>query len=90
MISAQFFEDYPDFFVASGDSYVVSSNNYSLKQRTRQPQAATVIMENSTGEIKAMMGAGARPANSSSTERPAPDSLVPRSSLSPCTARGCR
>lgn len=56
VISAQFFEDYPDFFVASGDSYVVSSNNYSLKQRTRQPQAATVIMENSTGEIKAMMG----------------------------------
>ncbi len=56
VISAQFFKDYPDFFTADGDSYVVSSANYSLKQRVRQPQAATVIMENSTGEIKAMVG----------------------------------
>lgn len=56
VISAQFFKDYPEFFVASGDSYVVSSSNYSLKQQVRQPQAATVIMENETGEIKAMMG----------------------------------
>ena len=56
IISAQFFKDYPDFFVKSGDNYIVTSENYSLKQQTRQPQAATVIMENSTGEIKAMMG----------------------------------
>ena len=56
VISAQFFEDYPDFFVASGDDYIVKSDNYSLKQQIRQPQAAIVIMENSTGEIKAMMG----------------------------------
>ncbi len=56
VISAQFFQDYPDFFTADGDSYVVSSANYSLKQRVRQPQAAIVIMENSTGEIKAMVG----------------------------------
>ena len=56
IISAQFFTDYPDFFVKSGDDYVVSSANYSLKQKIRQPQAAMVIMENSTGEIKAMIG----------------------------------
>jgi len=56
VISADFFTDYPDFFVASGDSYVVNSENYTLKQKVRQPQAAIVIMENSTGEIKAMMG----------------------------------
>lgn len=56
VISAEFFSDYPDFFVKSGDDYVVSSANYSLKQKIRQPQAAMVIMENSTGEIKAMIG----------------------------------
>lgn len=56
VISAQFFKDYPDFFTADGDSYIVTSDNYSLKQKVRQPQAATVIMENETGEIKAMMG----------------------------------
>ena len=56
IVSAQFFKDYPDFFVQSGSGYVVSSENYSLKQKTRQPQAAMVIMENETGEIKAMIG----------------------------------
>ena len=56
IISAQFFTDYPEFFVKSGDSYIVNSGNYSLKQKTRQPQAAMVIMENETGEIKAMIG----------------------------------
>lgn len=56
VISAQFFTDYPEFFVKSGDKYVVSKENYSLKQKIRQPQAAMVIMENATGEVKAMMG----------------------------------
>lgn len=56
IISAQFFSDYPEFFVKSGDDYIVSSSNYSLKQKIRQPQAAITIMENATGEIKAMMG----------------------------------
>ncbi len=56
VISAQFFKDYPTFFVKDGDKLVVKKDNYSLKQKIRQPQAATVIMENDTGEIKAMMG----------------------------------
>ena len=56
IVSAQFFSDYPDFFKKDGDSYIVPSGNYSLKQKIRQPQAAVVIMENATGEIKAMMG----------------------------------
>lgn len=56
VVSAKFFQDYPKFFQKDGDKYVVNSDNYSLKQKIRQPQAATVIMENSTGEIKAMMG----------------------------------
>ena len=40
----------------SGSSYKVSSNNYSLKQKTKQPQAAMTIIENKTGELKAMIG----------------------------------
>lgn len=56
VISAQFFTDYPDFFKVSDGEYIVPSANYSLKQKTIQPQAAMVIMENSTGEVKAMVG----------------------------------
>ena len=56
VISAQFFQEYPDFFRKDGSNYVVTSDNYSLQQKTRQPQGAMVIMENSTGEVKAMMG----------------------------------
>lgn len=58
VISASFFKDenYKDFFKKSGSSYKVSSSNYSLKQKTKQPQAAMTIIENKTGELKAMIG----------------------------------
>lgn len=56
VVSAEFFSEYPEFFKKDGTNYIVSSDNYSLRQRTRQPQGAMVIMENSTGEVKAMMG----------------------------------
>ena len=56
VVSAQFFKDYPNFFVADDSDYIVTSDNYTLKQKVRQPQGATVVMENETGEIKAMMG----------------------------------
>lgn len=58
VILAKFFSDknYSDFFKKDGDDYVVSSDNYSLKQKTQQPQAAMSIIENSTGELKAMIG----------------------------------
>lgn len=56
IVSAEFFKEYPDFFKKDGDSYIVNSDNYTLQQKTRQPQGAMVIMENSTGEVKAMMG----------------------------------
>ncbi|MDO4869467.1 MAG: transglycosylase domain-containing protein [Bacillota bacterium] len=56
-ISAQFFTDYPEFFKKGSDGQMlVNDENYTLKQEVRQPQAAAVIMENATGEIKAMMG----------------------------------
>ncbi|MDO4176854.1 MAG: transglycosylase domain-containing protein [Bacillota bacterium] len=56
VISGQFFTDYPNFFKKGEEGYTVSNDNYSLKQKVRQPQAAAVIMENETGEIKGMMG----------------------------------
>lgn len=56
VVSGQFFKDYPNFFKKTDDGLVVTSDNYSLKQKVRQPQGAMVIIENSTGEIKAMIG----------------------------------
>ncbi len=56
VVSGQFFTDYPDFFKKTDDGLVVEKHNYSPKQKTRQPQAAMVVIENSTGEVKAMIG----------------------------------
>ena len=57
VISADFFTDYPEFFQKGEDgSLIVSSANYSLKQKVSQPQAAIVIMDYKTGGIKAMVG----------------------------------
>ncbi len=56
VISAQFFEDYPDFFQKKGNRLIVDEKNYSLKQRVVQPQSAMVIMDHKTGGIKAMIG----------------------------------
>ena len=87
VISGQFFEDYPEFFVASGDDYIVNSNNYSLQQRVIQPQAASVIIENSTGEIKAMMGgrgtSGRRLHNRATSPRQPGSSIKPISVYGP-------
>ncbi len=56
IVSGQFFTDYPSFFKKTDDGLEVEKVNYSLKQKTRQPQGAMVIMENKTGEVKAMIG----------------------------------
>jgi len=57
VISAQFFTDYPTFFTDGEDGQkLVSSGNYTLKQKVIQPQAAVVIMDYKTGGIKAMVG----------------------------------
>lgn len=58
IISADLFNDpnYGELFTKDGNIYSVSDNYYTLKQKVRQPQAAAVIMENNTGEVKAMMG----------------------------------
>ena len=54
VISAQLFEDYPSFFTEKdGKLY---TTEYSLKQKTIQPQAAMTIVDNETGQVKAMIG----------------------------------
>ena len=44
------------FFVKSGDNYTVDKSCYTLRASVRQPQAAMVITDYKTGEIKAMVG----------------------------------
>ena len=44
------------FFNISGSTISVPKTSYTLNQRVIQPQAAMTIVENSTGEIKAMVG----------------------------------
>ncbi|MBP3384378.1 MAG: transglycosylase domain-containing protein, partial [Firmicutes bacterium] len=57
IISADFFKDYPTFFVAGNDGQMlVNSGNYTLKQKVIQPQASVVIFDYKTGGIKAMVG----------------------------------
>ena len=55
-ISGTFFQENPDYFVEDGDNLVLNDERYTLKQKIRQPQAAAVIMENKTGQIKGMIG----------------------------------
>lgn len=54
VISAKFFEDYPDFFTQEGEK--LSTKDFSLKQKVIQPQSAMTIIDNKTGAIKAMIG----------------------------------
>lgn len=54
VISANFFEDYPTFFTEeNGNLY---TNQFTLNQKVIQPQAAMTIIDNATGQIKAMTG----------------------------------
>lgn len=54
VISAQFFDDYPNFFTQEGKK--LSTKDFSLKQKVIQPQSAMTIIDNKTGAIKAMIG----------------------------------
>ncbi len=55
-INASFFGDYPDFFKREGSVYTATDRSYQLSPKVRQPQAAMVICDNRTGEIRAMAG----------------------------------
>ncbi len=57
LIDSSFLTDYPDFLVINDDGTVsVPATSYTLADKTRQPQSAMVIVENETGQIKAMIG----------------------------------
>ena len=56
VISASLFTDYPDIFTKTDESLTVSSSNYTISQKMRQPQAAAVIMDNKSGQVRAMIG----------------------------------
>ncbi len=56
VISGTFFQENPDYFTKDGDNLIVNDERYTLKQKIRQPQAAAVIMENKTGQVKGMIG----------------------------------
>ena len=58
IVSADFFNDknYASSFTRDGDDLVISETGYSLGRSVRQPQAAMVIVEVGTGQVKAMVG----------------------------------
>ena len=56
VISAKFFKDNPNLIKISGSSVIITKDAYSLQNKVIQPQAAMVIVEVGTGELKAMVG----------------------------------
>lgn len=54
IVSAKFFEDFPDFFKQDGDR--LATDNFTLRAEVIQPQSAMVIINNKTGAIVAMQG----------------------------------
>ncbi len=56
ILSKQFLQDNPDFFVKDGEDYLIKESNYTLNEEVMQPQSAMVIMDPYTGEIKALVG----------------------------------
>lgn len=55
-ISKKLFKESPEIIQKSGDNLIVSSDNYSLRQKVVQPQGAMVITDPFNGSIKAMVG----------------------------------
>ena len=53
-ISANFFDDYPNFFTEEGGK--LYTDQFTLNQKVIQPQSAMAIVDNDTGQIKAMIG----------------------------------
>ena len=54
VVSAKFFEDYPDFLKQSKQRVV--TKGFTLNQMVIQPQSAMTIVDNETGHVKAMVG----------------------------------
>lgn len=56
VISAKFFKENPNKIKIDGDTITLTEDVYSLPSKVIQPQAAMVIVEVGTGQIKAMVG----------------------------------
>lgn len=58
MVSAKFMEtkEGKKTILHDNSGYYITENNYSVNQGVIQPQSAMTIIENSTGQIKAMVG----------------------------------
>ena len=86
VVSAAFAKDFPDFFIEDGDSLKVDSKNYKAGQKMRQPQAAAVIIDNTTGCVVAMTGG--RGAKGKRLYNRAISPRQPGSSIKPLVAYG--
>ena len=57
IISKNFFKDHPKYMTFNNDGTItITTGFYTLQPKVRQPQAACVITDYKTGQIKAMMG----------------------------------
>lgn len=56
VISAKFFQKYPDWIKLGKNTATITENAYTLPEKTIEPQASMVIVEVGTGKIKAMVG----------------------------------
>ena len=56
IVSANFFQNQPNFFTESDAGLTIAPTGYALQQRVIQPQSAMVILDHNTGYIKAMVG----------------------------------
>ncbi len=56
VVSKSFLNKHPDFFRIGDGSVTVSPDNFTLNQKTIQPQGAMVITDYKTGQIKVMVG----------------------------------
>ncbi|MFA5528582.1 MAG: PBP1A family penicillin-binding protein [Peptostreptococcales bacterium] len=81
IIDKAFLEKNPQFFLQSGDSLLVSQQNYSLNAEVIQPQASMVIMDQKTGHIKALVGG--RNISGSMLYNRATNPIQPGSSIKP-------
>jgi len=86
VVSAKFREDFPDFFKEEDGKLIVSKDNYQSGQKMRQPQAAAVIIDNSTGYVVAMTGG--RGARGKQLYNRATSPRQPGSSIKPLAAYG--
>lgn len=92
VISKSFFQDNPDFFKFNENGIYIEASQCMLSQMAVQPQAAMVITDWKTGEIKAMMGGrnltGSRLFNRATSTRQPGSSIKPIAVYGPALEPG--